>query len=172
MARLIGVGQSRLQKAHAGTVDMRWGTKPVSEQSDSVRGFLHRTYTKLGECMPDKFIRRGRAKKRPMQSKSLTFDDDSSNSDCVVSCDDDDSDLLEWLDRSTDTALHNACLNSKSLVKRWLPPGNLAELYDHYQISQSMIGGQTASLLASRSDCASLPSSCLFGFTSFLAGWF
>ena len=129
---------------------MRCGEKPVSEQSDSVRAFLHRTYTKLGECMPDKFIRRGRAKKRPMQRKSITFDDDDSNSDYVASCDDDDSDLLQWLDRSTDTALHNTFLNNQSLVKRWLPPGNLAELFDHYQVSQAMIGGPIASLLGPR----------------------
>jgi len=143
---LLGIGKNRLARAEAGTPDLRCGTqeRAASAAADSVRAFFHNAYTKLGECLPDKFVRRGRAKK---QSKTKDKNDDSSDDWEVHSCEDDDADLREWLEKSSDTAVHNACVNNATLAKRWLPPGNLAEMYDHYQVVQSMLDAHAASSL-------------------------
>lgn len=149
LARLLGVGTTRLERAQAACPDLRCGfqERPSTEQADSVRSFFHRTYTKLAECMPDKFIRRGRAKKKSRKATTIQpHDSDSSDSLEIVSGPDDEDgqELLAWLDRASDSAIHNSLLNSGQLVKRWLPPGNLAELYDHYVVATTMNEGVSA----------------------------
>lgn len=143
--QVLGIGKGRLARAEAGAPDLRCGAgqpRASTAESDSVRAFFHTAYTKLGECLPDKFVRRGRAKPKKK------VDSDSDDSGGVVSDPDcDDGQLLEWLDRSTDTELHNAVLNTGAMVKRWLPPGNLSELYDHYQVVQSLLDVKAASFL-------------------------
>lgn len=141
---LLGIGKGRLARTESGAPDMRCGpqARGSTVQSDSVRAFFHNAYSKLGESLPDKFVRRRKKKgKRVAESDSSDLE--------VASGDEDGGDeaLLEWLDRGSNTAVHNACVNAGTLVKRWMPPGNLAELYDHYQVVQSLLGCPAASLL-------------------------
>ena len=74
LVRILGIGKERLAKAGAGTPDLRCGAQPRAStaESDSVRAFFHSAYTKLGECLPDKFVRRGRAKVK----KKIAIDSD------------------------------------------------------------------------------------------------
>ena len=98
--------------------------------------------------MPDKFVRRGGAKKRIVKaSLGGTMSDESDSFAISSGGEDSDSELLAWLDRGTDSTVHHGTLGSSKLVKRWLPPGNLAELYDHYSVTQSMASSTVASLL-------------------------
>lgn len=137
---ILGIGKGRLARTEAGAQDLRCGTQQRGStvQSESVRAFFHNAYAKLGECLPDKFIRRSKSKR--------SCGSDSSDGEVASDPGDDDRDLLEWLDRS-DTAVHNACVNAATLAKRWLPPGNLAELFDHYQTVQQLLECPAASLL-------------------------
>lgn len=162
---LLGIGKKRLARAEAGTPDLRCGTqeRAASAAADSVRAFFHNAYTKLGECLPDKFVRRGRAKKQS-KTKENKNNDDSSDDWEVHSCED-DADLREWLEKPSDTAAHNACVNHATLAKRWLPPGNLAEMYDHYQVVQSMLDAHAASSLVSSIHIYFISSNAFFAFT-------
>ena len=106
-------------------------------------------YVKVAESLPDVFVRKGRARRRVRTSHGHKgWQDDGGSSDSRGE-EDDDADLFAWLDKATDGPLHNMMLNSKNLVKRFLPPGNVSELYDHYQVVQSMLGLNAASLLDS-----------------------
>lgn len=138
LVTILGIGKGRLARTEAGAQDLRCGTQQRGStvQSESVRAFFHNAYAKLGECLPDKFIRRSKSKR--------SCGSDSSDGEVASDPGDDDRDLLEWLDRS-DTAVHNACVNAATLAKRWLPPGNLAELFDHYQTVQQLLECPAAS---------------------------
>lgn len=142
LVTILGIGKGRLARIEAGTEDLRCGTQQrgTTLQSDSVRAFFHNAYAKLGECLPDKFIRRSKSKSKHSCCS------DTSDGEVASDAGDDDRDLLEWLDNA-DTPLHNACINASTLAKRWLPPGNLAELFDHYQTVQQLLECPAASLL-------------------------
>ena len=142
---ILGIGKGRLARSEAGAPDLRCGpqVRGTTVQADSVRAFFQNAYAKLGECLPDKFVRRKKFKSK--ETKGL--DSDSSDGEIASELEDDDHELIEWLDRSSDTAVHNSCLNASTLVKRWMPPGNLSELYDHYQVVQSLLDCQIASLI-------------------------
>ena len=147
LVQILGIGKKRLARVEAGAPDLRCGAQPrgSTAESYSVRAFFHTAYTKLGECLPDKFVRRGRAK-----VKKKIGNDTDSESGGVVSCPDgadSDDELREWLDRSTNTEVHNAVLNAGAMAKRWLPPGNLSELFDHYQVVQALLEVKAASFL-------------------------
>ena len=119
LVRILGIGKERFAKAGAGTPDLRCGAQPRAStaESDSVRAFFHSAYTKLGECLPDKFVRRGRAKVK----KKIAIDSDSESGGVVSCAEDPDAgdQLLEWLDRSTNTEAHNALLNRGEVVAPW-----------------------------------------------------
>ena len=95
---ILGIGKGRLARTEAGAQDLRCGTQQRGStvQSESVRAFFHNAYAKLGECLPDKFIRRSKSKR--------SCGSDSSDGEVASDPGDDDRDLLEWLDRS-DTAV-------------------------------------------------------------------
>lgn len=156
MATLIGVSMTRLRKAESSTPDARFGAqvKGTSAESDSVRAFFHSMYIKIAESLPDRFVRIGRAKRRKTTHGLKSFKHDDSDSDYFQAPSDteNDDDLRQWLDRADDTPLHNATLNAGALVKRFLPPGNLSELYDHFQVVQSMLGVSAASSLGLKFD--------------------
>lgn len=145
------MGKTRLAKAESSTPDLRFGAqeKATSAESDSVRSFFHSLYIKIAESLPDRFVRVGKAKRRKTTHGLKSFQHDDSESEYFEAPDEseDDDDLRQWLDRADDGPLHNAVLHATSLVKRYLPPGNLSELYDHFQVVQSMLGVNAASLL-------------------------
>ena len=149
LATLLGVGLKRLQRAETGTPDQRFGhqVKGTSAESDGVRAFFNSMYMKVAESLPDRFVRSGRARKRHTTHTSVISDESSEYLEAPSGDEfDDDQDLLQWLDKASDTPLHNATLHSNCLVKRYLPPGNLSELYDHYMVTQSLMGCNAASL--------------------------
>eukprot|EP00435_Cladocopium_sp_Y103_P029302 s3891_g7.t1 len=122
LAKILGIGTGRLSKTQACTPDLRCGLqeKASSEQADSVRSFFHRTYMKLAEPMPDKFIRRGRAKKVPHKATTIQGNDEDSDSFAIPeSEDEDDSALLEWLDKFT---VCDVCEQVKSQLHDKLVP--------------------------------------------------
>ena len=145
MVTLLGIGKSRLAKAEASQPDLRFGhqERGSSLEAESCQAFFHRTYTKLGESLPDKFVRRKKSKKK----KATESDSSSVGSEFDISDDEDHTALLKWLDRSDDSSVHNISLNQDSLPKRWLPPGNISELYDHYSVVQMLLHGRVASCL-------------------------
>ena len=93
---------------------------------------------------PHRFIRRGRACK-PKAPTDL--DDDTAYSEFEISSDIDNTDELgEWLStRSTGHLTH--ILPGQSLIRKYLPPGTVADLYEHYKSSQQMLGQYAASFL-------------------------
>ena len=151
---ILGIGRRRLVKAMTATPDLRYGSKekPTSSESDSCRAFFNTLYFKVAESLPDKFVRRGRASKRRRTKHSHNIKvGDSSSEETWFSAEGsedegDDADLFAWLDKSSDTPLQNLTLTQQRLVKRFLPPGNVTGLYDHYQVTQSMLGVAPASL--------------------------
>lgn len=82
-----------------------------------------------------RFIRRGRAAK----ADDLDFD---------VASDVEDAELASWLERPGASmgwqALHPH--DQHKLVK-WLPPGNLSQLYEHYTATRQLVGAKTSSSL-------------------------
>ena len=143
LVTLLGIGKKRLAKAESSHPDLRYGIQQrgTTPEAESCHSFFHRSYTKLGESLPDKFVRRKKSKRGSDDS------DSSDGGEFEVEQDADHSALLQWLDRSDDTSLQNICLNEANLPKWWLPPGNLAELYDHYSVVQSLLEGPVASCL-------------------------
>ena len=93
---------------------------------------------------PHRFIRRGRACK-PKAPTDL--DDDTAYSEFEISSDIDNTDELgEWL--STRSTGHlTQILPAQSLIRKYLPPGTVADLYEHYKSSQQMLGQYAASFL-------------------------
>lgn len=145
---ILRIGTERLKKAENTVPDLRHGKqeRPTSAESDSCRSFFQSMYYKVAESLPDRFIRRKR-KRTTHGHKQFQYDTDDSS---FYEADgeeeqNDDADLFAWLDKATDGPLHSIALNSSNLVQRFLPPGNLTELYDHYQVVQSMLGISPAS---------------------------
>ena len=92
-----------------------------------------------------RFIRRGRASK---PRASLDLDDDCHDDDFeeIASDIENTDELQEWL--STKPTGHmTLLLPQQTLVRKYLPPGCVNDLYEHYKSSQQMIGGYFASFL-------------------------
>ena len=156
LCSILAIGTSRLKRCELSKPDLRFGKqeRPTSTEGDSCRAFFQSMYVKVAESLPDVFVRKGRARRRVRTSHGHKgWQDDGGSSDSsffeAEGEEDDEADLFAWLDKATDGPLQNMVLNSKNLVKRFLPPGNVSELYDHYQVVQSMLGLNAALLLDS-----------------------
>lgn len=91
------------------------------------------------ETSPPRFIRRGRALSR----KKDLDDDGPSDFEEIASDVEQTDDLRAWLStRSFTTA---RLVPGESLVRKFLPPGTINDLYEHYRATQSMLGGPTVS---------------------------
>ena len=86
-----------------------------------------------------RFVRRGRASK----PKSDLDSDADSNYEEVASDLDNEDELREWL--SSTQVKGKGVLPGEVLVKKFLPPGTVADLYEHYKATQSMLGGYAVS---------------------------
>ena len=154
LVSILGIGTSRLKRAEHSVPDLRYGQqdRPTSKESDSCRAFFQSMYIKVAESLPDRFVRRGRARKRVRTSHGHKgwshADSDSSFFEAEDEDEEEDkADLFAWVDKATDGPLHNIAINRSQLVKRFLPPGNVSELFDHYQVVQSMLAMPAASPL-------------------------
>ena len=77
-----------------------------------------------------------------MREKDL---DDDGNSDFeeIASDIENTSELKEWL--STQSFTTGRLLPQESLVKKFLPPGTIMDLFEHYKATQSLLGGPSVS---------------------------
>ena len=75
------------------------------------------------------------------------MDDDSDNDSVPSLVEDDDEDLKHWLNKPSDSSAFNTLLNTTGLVRRYLDPGNVASLYDHYKAVQDMLKCRAVSIL-------------------------
>ena len=91
-----------------------------------------------------RFIRRGRASK---QRATLDLDDDRRDDEYEeIASDVDTNELKEWL--ATQPNSHQSLLlPGQTVVRKYLPPGTVMDLYEHYKSTQQMLGGYTASTL-------------------------
>ena len=89
-----------------------------------------------------RFIRRGRASRG---RATLDLDDDDRASDFEeLNSDVEVDDLREWLE--TKPSGHTSqILPGQVMVKKYLPPGNVAELYEYYKSSQKLAGQHAVS---------------------------
>lgn len=87
-----------------------------------------------------RFIRRGRAS-RPKKH----LDDDLGDSDFEEL--DSDVELDELRDWMSTTASQNPLLPHQVLVRKYLPPGTVADLFEHYKATQMMLGAACVSYL-------------------------
>ena len=87
-----------------------------------------------------RFVRRGRASHR----KRDLGDNDPSDWEEVASDVENKEELREWLaTESCKTTL----LPHNQLVRKWLPPGTVMDLYEHYKSTQAMLGSHAVSHL-------------------------
>ena len=94
--------------------------------------------------MATRFIRRGRASK---PATSCDLDDDHPRDGEEISSDIENADELgEWL-ATKPTGHLTHILPHQSLVRKYLPPGTVADLYEHYKSTQQMLGAYFASYL-------------------------
>ena len=79
-----------------------------------------------------------------MRKKDLD-DGEDSNYEEIASDLDNEDELREWLS----TLSHNThgLIPGESLVRKFLPPGTIADLYEHYKSTQALLGGYAVSLL-------------------------
>ncbi|CAJ1450988.1 unnamed protein product, partial [Effrenium voratum] len=141
LVAILGCGKNRLKKALSGAPDCRYGKKDRGRQhgSSSVEAFFHVQYHQIGEALPDRFIKRGQDRIRDLDSDSEPDQDGAFNSE------DEDNELKAWLDKPSSGLVFNTVVNKEHLVRRYLPPGNLAELFEHYQALQSLLGARSVS---------------------------
>ncbi|CAK9073825.1 unnamed protein product [Durusdinium trenchii] len=141
LAALLGVGTGRLRKGTTSTPDLRHGTRPYMSRPStwSVDGFLRIAYDSVAETMPDEFIRRGRASQK---KKSDLDSDGDSGSEEVASDVENVEEMREWL---STTSAKSTLLPNQVLVRKFLPPGNVMELFEEYKATQQMLGGKPVS---------------------------
>lgn len=81
-----------------------------------------------------RFIRRGRAARRKPD-----LDDDGPSDFEELDSEVEMEDLKQWL--STQGCNRLGLVPGEALVRKFLPPGNLMELFEHYKSTQSLLGG-------------------------------
>ena len=91
-----------------------------------------------------RFIRRGKASK---PATSCDLDDDQPRDQDEIASDIENVDELgEWI--STKPTGHlTHIVPHQSLIRKYLPPGTVADLYEHYKSTQQMLGAYFASYL-------------------------
>lgn len=96
---------------------------------------------RLRPSVQPRFIRRGRAARR-----KIDLDDpDPSDFEEIASDVDNVDELREWL--SLQSFSTRGLVPHESLVQKFLPPGTIADLYEHYRATQTMLGCHCVSYL-------------------------
>ena len=124
--------------------DLRIGSKKSGSQrlTYSVDAFLTVQYEGVAETLPDRFVRRGRA-----------ASGEDSDLDIEVGSEASLEDLKDWLDKPGQGGSLWQCVepSSKKLCK-YLPPGTVADLYEHYQATRQLFGAVAVSHLGLHSN--------------------
>ena len=134
LCSVLGIGINRLRKALDAQPDLRVGAQKGGQRQAaySVDAFLAVLYEGVAETLPDRFVRRGRAASRDDEDFDVA-------SDCDL------EDLKDWMDRPGQGAAWQ-CLNSSGKkICKYLPPGTVADLYEHYQATRHLFGAAVVS---------------------------
>ena len=153
LVSLLGIHKRRLHDSRFGKVDLRRGPKPrVAPKAIDIDLFFLDLYISVGECLPDKFIRRGaRLHGRLFQQihgveLSETSSDEEATQERNLA--DLDRDLALWYSHSVTGGNMQASvctlngMDISSLEKRKLPPGNISSLYAHYLLQRGALTPQ------------------------------
>ena len=89
--------------------------------------------------MPPRFVRRGRASQR----KADLDDPNGSDFEEMASDVDNVDELRDWL--SLQSFSTRGLVPHENLVRKYLPPGTVADLYEHYKSTQAMLGCHSVS---------------------------
>lgn len=89
-----------------------------------------------------RFIRRGKA--QTFKKKSDLDSDGESDADEIASDMDNVEEMRTWL---STTSAKSQFIPNQELVRKYLPPGNVMELYEEYKATQQMLGGHHVSYL-------------------------
>lgn len=170
MARLLGIGSTRLRKSMNLTPDLRYGQSKSGSSKDtwSIDAFFTTLHESVAETLPDRprnletknmrcfrtafslvfihcplflwwlpwrrFIRRGRA----ARGDDADFD--------VSASDIDDGELTTWLEKpGKSMALQILQSQDQKKLTKFLPPGTLIELYQHYTATRQLLGAHVSS---------------------------
>ena len=79
------------------------------------------------------------------------MDDPDSEFEEIGSGMEDSDDLRQWL--STKEVNMRGLLPGEALVRKWLPPGTVTDLFEHYRSTQQLMGCQSVSQLALKANC-------------------
>ena len=90
-------------------------------------------------------MRRGKASR-----KREDLDDEEGSDYEHLRSDVEDEVLGDWL-LTTQPSQAKVLIPGHSMVKKYLPPGTLRDLFHHYEAAQAMMGAKAASFLASYS---------------------
>ena len=85
-----------------------------------------------------RFIRRGRASVRKMD-----LDDDNASDFEEIASEVEEGELKEWL--SSTQFKTKGLIPGETLIRKFLPPGTIADLYEHYKATQELLGGYAVS---------------------------
>ena len=107
----------------------------------STTGLLETKQTNSYIIYSCRFIRRGRASQK---KKSDLDSDGDSGSEEVASDVENVEEMREWL---STTSAKSTLLPNQVLVRKFLPPGNVMELFEEYKATQQMLGGKPVSYL-------------------------
>ncbi|CAE6950458.1 unnamed protein product [Symbiodinium sp. CCMP2592] len=138
LSKLLGVGSHRLQKVESAIPDLRHGKRAYRShlESYSVDAFLQNAYDAIAETLPHQYVRRGRARPR-RPGRSDDTEDELSDADQEIASDiENTEELAEWIDKPDAPIL----AASSRKIRKYLPPGNLAELFQHYRAAQTLLG--------------------------------
>jgi len=134
LCSILSIGINRFRKALAMIPDQRLGRDKSGQRkaSFSVDAFMSVLYEGIAETLPDRFVRRGRAAGKDDED----FDVEGAELE----------DLRDWLDQPGTGVTWQTVLqpHAKKLVK-YLPPGTIADLYDHYQSTRHLFGSAAVS---------------------------
>ena len=134
LCSILGIGVNRFRKALDSQPDLRVGAQKGGQRQAaySVDAFLAVLYEGVAETLLDRFVRRGRAASKDDEDFDVA-------SDCDL------EDLKDWMDRPGQGTAWQ-CLNSSGKkVCKYLPPGTVADLYEHYQATRHLFGAAVAS---------------------------
>lgn len=99
------------------------------------------TFSMLHSPASPRFVRRGRASR----TKKDLDDGGQSGSDEIASDVDNVDELRDWL--SLQSFSSRGMLPNEQLVRKFLPPGTISDLYGHYRATQTMLGCHSVSYL-------------------------
>ena len=95
-----------------------------------------------GSLLSVRFIRRGRASVR---KKDL--DDDNPSDFEEIASEVEEDELREWL--SSAHIKTKGLIPGETLIRKFLPPGTITDLYEHYKATQELLGGYAVSYFCS-----------------------